>query len=251
MIELYRSDKLKRLGVKHGFSKRGDRGAPFGSLNVKSDPLTPDDPKRTESNRRKILKAAKLDPDRAVFLRTLAHGNTVFEAHNSDSGQEIDGYDAIITNQAGLTISLSVADCVPILLYEPKKNAAAVIHAGWRSTQANVVTETLKELHRHFKVEAENLIAVIGPSICGACFEVGEEVAALFAADVVHKSGSKLTVDLREANQRRLELNGVTKIEDIDLCTHENTDQLFSARKEGQTGRFLAFIAPKTLSSNK
>ncbi|MDX1765732.1 MAG: peptidoglycan editing factor PgeF [Candidatus Saccharimonadales bacterium] len=236
---------MKRAGVKHGFSKRGNRGgSKFGSMNVKSDSGTPDDPQRVADNRQKILKRANLNPEKLVFLRTLSHGNTVFQAHVRDGGHEIDGYDAITTNDP-ITIGLSVADCVPILLFDRQTNAVAAVHAGWRSTQANVVIETVKEMQRHFGSDPIDLIAVLGPSICGKCFEVGEEVAELFAEGHRSKRGRRLCVDLRSANRLQLKMSGVEKIDDIDICTFENTRDFFSARKEGQTGRFLAFISPK------
>lgn len=242
---LVSSRLLKKAGVKHGFSERGIKGeGTFGALNVKSDAATPDDPDRAQHNRQTILQAGGVDAERAVFLRTLAHGNTVFEAHASDVGHEIDGYDSIVTNQR-LAIGLSVADCVPILLYDPVRNAAAVVHAGWRSTVASVVHETLKALHRFYGSQAKDLLSVIGPSICGNCYEVGDEVADLFDEAFIHETGNRTTADIRAANISQLRIGGVEQIDDIDLCTYELSDRFFSVRKEGQTGRFLAFIETK------
>ena len=238
-----RSNILKNAGVKHGFSTRTSEGE-AGSLNVKSESGMPGESQTAARNRSKILSQAGLDPDKEVFLRRLAHGNTVFQAHRRDSGHEIDNYDCIVTDDP-IVVSLSVADCVPILLYAPDKNAVAAVHAGWRSTQAGAVHEAIKELERLYGADPIQLIAVLGPSICGDCYEIGEEVGDLFDADHQKTKSGRTTLDLRAANRRQLKLAGVAKIDDLDVCTYENNDRYFSARAEGQTGRFLAFIAPK------
>lgn len=240
------SNLLKRAGIKHGFSERGlSNDSPFGELNVKSDAGTPDDPNRAQRNRQYILKQAGADPEAAVFLRTLAHGNTVYEAHKQDIGHEIDGYDTIMTNQPLLAIGLSVADCLPILLYDPSHNAVAVVHAGWRGTKAGAASEAVKHMKRLYKTDPGELQAVIGPSICGPCYEVGDEVAELFDSDFITTHKDRQTLDIRAANLMQLKTSGVEKIDNIDLCTYENASRFYSVRKEGQTGRFLAFIQSK------
>ena len=239
------SKLLKRAGVSHGFSERGDDShQTFGELNVKSDSNAPDDPERVHKNRHKILKSVGLDGDDLVFLRSLSHGNTVFRAHKSHVGQEIDGYDSIITDEP-IIIGLSVADCVPILLFDSQKNAVGIVHAGWRGSLANATGEAIKAMQRAFQTNPENIIAVVGPSICSNCYEVGKDVAELFDDKFISKKKDRLFLDLKAANQAQLKLNGVEKIEDLSLCTMELHEQFHSVRREGQTGRFMAFITPK------
>lgn len=245
-MSVVKSNLLKAAGVKHGFSERGESTKyPYSELNVKSDDNTPDDPQRVANNRKKIIESVGLDGEQAVFLRSLPHGNTIFEAHTIDAGHEIDGYDSIVTADP-ITIGLSVADCVPVLMYDPKTNTVAAVHAGWRGTRAQVVAETIKMMKRNYKIDPLNIRAVIGPSICGDCYEIGDEVAELFDSSLLKKEKGRQHLDLRKANAMQLQLGGVKKIEDLDLCTIENVDRFFSVRGEGQTGRFMAFIHPKS-----
>ena len=173
---IVKSNLLKRAGVKHGVSERGDQDGKFGQNNVKADVHVSDNPDKAKNNREKIIKSAKLDPEGLVFLRTLPHGNTIFEAHKQDAGHEIDGYDVIVTED-DVTVALSVADCVPVLLYDPENNAVAAVHAGWRGTHAQAAAEAVKFMKRTYKSNPLRMIAVLGPSVCGDCYEVGDDVA--------------------------------------------------------------------------
>lgn len=244
MIPIVHSQLLQQAGVRHGFSERGAQTEddPFGEFNVKSDAATPDHPHKAAENRQKILTAVGADPERAVFLRTLAHSNDVFKAQEEDAGTQVDDYDAIMTNQE-LTVGLSVADCVPILLFDPKNTVIAAAHAGWRGTVAGVASESIRAMQQTYDSTASEVMAVIGPSICGNCYEVNTDVSDLFEDEFVSRSEGKLTVDLRVANKAQLRSAGVNTIDDLDLCTLELSDRFFSVRAQKQTGRFLAFIS--------
>ena len=84
----------------------------------------------------------------------------------------LEGVDAIMTDQAGVCIGVSTADCIPVLLYDEEHHAAAAIHAGWRGTLARIVHKTLQEMAFAYKTDPKKLKAVIGPGISLDSFEV-------------------------------------------------------------------------------
>jgi polyphenol oxidase len=182
--------------------------------------------------------------------------------------------DAAITKRSGLLLAVQTADCVPILLVDPKKRAVAAIHAGWRGTLARIVTKTIGAMQMHFATNPRDLLATIGPSIGPCCYEVGTEIAAKFLSQFPdapsyfdefrtgdepnpiqwlnmappgHQPPPKnVLLDLRKANQSQLLAAGLgcQNIHIVDLCTACRPDLLFSYRKQGShTGRLMAAIA--------
>jgi YfiH family protein len=168
---------------------------------------------------------------------------------------------------------VQTADCVPILLVDPKNRAVAAVHAGWRGTLARIVEKAIGRMQMQFGSEAGDLLAAIGPAIGGCCYEVGTEVAAAFSGQFANaaeffdelRTGDepnplqwlnmmppghqpppkKVLLDLRKANRSQLEAAGVqpANIFVSDLCTGCRRDVLFSYRKEGaQSGRMMAVI---------
>src|SRR5579872_3178802 len=103
--------------------------------------------------------------------------------------------DALITDRAGLGVSVRTADCYPILLADPVARAVAAVHAGWRGTAARVVQETIASMRREFGTQPANLFAAIGPGIGQCCYEVGEEVARQFGRESAGR------IDLAAANR--------------------------------------------------
>ncbi|MGB2624286.1 MAG: peptidoglycan editing factor PgeF [Candidatus Acidiferrum sp.] len=182
--------------------------------------------------------------------------------------------DASITNRPGLLLAIQTADCVPILLVDPKKRAIAAIHAGWRGTLARIAAKTIGAMQMHFAANPRDLLAAIGPSIGPCCYEVGTEVATQFLSQFPdapsyfdefrtgdepnpvqwlnmmppgHQPPPKgVLLDLRKANRSQLLAAGLRpqNIHTIDLCTACRPDLLFSYRKEGpHTGRLMSVIA--------
>jgi len=181
--------------------------------------------------------------------------------------------DASITNRSGLLLSVQTADCVPILLVDPKSRAIAAIHAGWRGTLARIVVKAIGQMQMQFKSNPADLLAAIGPSIGGCCYDVGTEVATQFLSQFPeapewfdefrtgdepnpvqwlnmmppgHQPPPKnVLLDLRKANRAQLLGAGLrsSNIFVSDLCTACRRDLLFSYRKEGPaSGRLMSVI---------
>jgi hypothetical protein len=181
--------------------------------------------------------------------------------------------DASVTNRLGLLLAVQTADCVPILLVDLKKRAIAAVHAGWRGTLQRIVAKAIGKMQMEFGTKPADLLAAIGPSIGGCCYEVGTEVATQFLSQFAEapdwfdefRSGDEpnpiqwlnmmppghqpppknVHLDLRKANRAQLLGTGLgaSNIYVSDLCTACRRDLLFSYRQEGpQSGRLMSVI---------
>jgi polyphenol oxidase len=221
-------------------------------------------------NRRRFQSALGVADLQLISLQQV-HSNVIhlFDAAPAESCRG----DASATNRPGLLLGIQTADCVPILLVDPKKRAVAAVHAGWRGTLARIVAKAIGKMQMHFKSKPADLLAAIGPSIGGCCYEVGTEVASQFLSQFAeapdwfdefrtgdepnpiqwlnmmppgHQPAPKnVLLDLREANRAQL-LGAGLRAPNIfvsDLCTACRRDLLFSYRKESsQSGRLMSVI---------
>ena len=176
-----------------------------------------------------------------IAVMSAEHGNQVFVA---SQGGKCEPADVIVTQVSGLALLALAADCVPVALVDSTASVVAVVHIGWKGLLANVIDSAMEALllngaHPH------QTVAVIGPSICGTCYEVSAELAE--AITVAHPAASvdSQHVDLACAVQVNLESHGV-QVKRMDGCTYED-ETLFSYRRaSGQpTGRGgLAVMLP-------
>ncbi len=223
--------------TRHG----GVSPAPFASLNLGIN--TTDDAANVDENRRRFFMSIGAATDQFASSHQ-THGTEIYRA--TEAGR-FDGYDALISNTPGLLIGVTVADCVPILVYDQQQQAVAAIHAGWRGTVGRIVTKTLVAMQQQFGTQAEQCYAYVGTCIDDCAFEVGPEVADQF--DPAFKravvASNKSVVDLKAANTHLLTEFGIptTQIAISPYSTVINNDTYFSYRAEkGQTGRMLAVI---------
>jgi len=162
--------------------------------------------------------------------------------------EELYGYDAMVTNLKNFAIGARTADCVPILLYDPRNSAVAAIHSGWKGTCLKISQKTIALMGSTYGTRTEELLAVIGPSIGPDSFQVGAEVPEAFreagfpvermltdrGARVEGSMQGGLHFDLWSANRYLLEDAGIpaTSIYATGICTYENREW-YSARREG------------------
>lgn len=157
--------------------------------------------------------------------------------------------DALILNNKDIGIFLNFADCTPVILFDTKNNAGAIIHAGWRGTKEKIVQKTFYKMNSEFKTSPDDVIAVIGPSICKDCFETNNEIADMLSESVIDNKdcifykNDKYYADLKEINKRQLNETGILNVDVCDFCTYHNNDKFFSYRKENKTtNRISAFL---------
>lgn len=232
------SDLIVAESTRHG----GVSPAPFASLNLGIN--TTDDPAHVDENRRRLFKVIGADVGRFASSHQV-HGTEVL--HATEPGR-FEGYDALITSQPGLMVGVTVADCVPILLYDQANRAVAAVHAGWRGTVGGIVRKTLVAMQQRFGTAANHCYAYVGTCIDECSFEVGPEVADQFPVAFKRTDGEKYYVDLKAANRQALLDFGIPaeQISVSPFSTVLNNDDYFSYRAEGgQTGRMLAVIGLK------
>lgn len=190
-----------------------------------------DDPQAVAVNRARL--AASLGVDRVQFMHQV-HGSDVRDI--ATPGPDVDGVDAIVTARGGLGLAVLVADCVPVAVWG--EHALGVAHAGRRGVAGGVVAATVDAVRR---LDDGPLRAVIGPAICGGCYEVpapmqDDVVAAVPAALSTTRWGTP-SLDLPAAVRAQLRAAGVSVDDAEAVCTFED-DAYYSHRREGATGRF-------------
>ena len=164
------------------------------------------------------------------------------------SREELEGYDAFVTNLPGVALGARTADCVPVLLYDPLRRAVAAVHAGWKGTVLHISQLAIEVMVRQYGCDPSGMRAVIGPAIGPDSFQVGEEVVAKFrdAGFPIEEiwsfqgpgDGSPMSgghhIDLFKANRWLLEEAGVPhgNIQVHSIDTYTDTS-FFSARREG------------------
>jgi len=161
--------------------------------------------------------------------------------------------DIILTDNPQVTLFMRFADCTPILLYDPNKNAIGIVHSGWLGTVRGATRTAVQAMQRRYATNPADILAAIGPAIGLDHYEVGEDVISqvkdAFGADgesLLKVHGDRVHFDLWKANRLLLERAGVTQIETAGICTACHPDDWFSHRGEkGKTGRFGALIALK------
>lgn len=163
--------------------------------------------------------------------------------------------DSLITNVPGICIAVRTADCVPILLFDPVKKVAAVIHSGWKGTIQKISQKTVEIMHQQFGSSPQDIIAGIGPSIGPKVYEVGSEVVEQFNSEfatnnivVPIRNSDKGLLNLWKVNKLILQESGISEknIEVAEMCTYSNPKLFFSARRDGvKCGRLASGIMIK------
>src|SRR5512146_41167 len=162
------------------------------------------------------------------------------------------GWDALVTDQPGVTVAVRTADCVPVLVYDRRRRAVAAIHAGWRGAVAGIVPRTIELMVSRFKSVETDLRVSIGPSAGPCCYEVDETVLAPLRSELPdwqallrdHR-GSKARLDLKALVRRQVAQLGIRPehITGVNLCTICHGDLFYSYRREGRVnGTMLSGI---------
>lgn len=234
----------------HGITARhgGVSTGPWASLNLTKG--SGDDPALVEENLRRVAAAfGTARPD--LVSPNQRHTTNAVRVGVAQRGEVLLNTDTLLTDESDVPILLRYADCTPVLLYDPRHRAFAVIHSGWRGTVAGAVPAAIAAMRQAFGSRPAELVAGIGPCIGACCYEVGDEVTdavrAAFAdpESLLPRNGSERRhFDLWSANLRWLREAGVRDIEVAGICTACHMDEFFSYRGgKGRTGHFGAFMA--------
>lgn len=166
----------------------------------------------------------------------------------------LNGVDALITKEPNVCIGVTTADCVPLIFYDPQLEVIAVAHAGWRGTCGRIAEKVVKRMQEEFGSHPQHINVVIGPSISGTVYNVGNELIDNFSsagfpvAEIFNTNSEMIYLDLWKANQWLLESTGVPaeRIQISEICTYTQHEKFFSARRLGiKSGRMLSAIMLK------
>lgn len=244
-LKFLQFSSLKLDGLCHGVFTRigGVSPNPWETLNVGG--TVGDDPVRVSENRRRIFQALDLDPSSEYDVWQV-HSADVAVADRPREGREHVRADIILTAVPGVTLFMRFADCVPILLYDPRRQVIALAHAGWLGTVRQAARVAVDAMSSHFGSRPSDLVAALGPAIGPDHYAVGEDVISAFRESFGRKADphlqlfdGKTHLDLISANRELLLSTGVESVEQADICTACDVSEWFSHRaEEGRTGRF-------------
>lgn len=172
-------------------------------------------------------------------------------------GRDFSDIDGLITDEPGVCLVTSYADCVPLFFVDVKKKCIGLSHSGWKGTVGKIGMHTVQMMTKEFHSNPQDIIAFIGPSICQDCYEVSKDVADEFAKAysqeqtdhiLMSKPNEKFQLNLHQANVYNM-LDAGLKLENIfvtDICTCCNPDLLYSHRaSKGQRGGLCGFLEIK------
>jgi len=253
-IRYYQFEIFAGLPITHAvFTRRGGvSSTPWESLNLGG--TVGDDPIHVSENRLRAVKGLALSLDTIYDVWQVHSSEVVITDRPRPLAQQHLKADAILTAQPGVTLFMRFADCVPVLLYDPRRKVAGLVHAGWKGTINHIAAQAVEVMQTAFHSDPADILAAIGPSIGPHHYEVGSEVATQIrqafgqeAPIVIESSdGSKPAVkfDLWNANRLVLEHAGVLQVEVAGICTACHLEDWYSHRGEhGQTGRFGVMFA--------
>lgn len=255
---------FEKEGLVHGFSTRvgGVSKGYLGKMNLSFQ--RGDDAEAVLENHRRLAGAVGYDCRHLVFSDQV-HKTEVRRVYASDCGKgiftesDIRGVDGLITDDRNVVLMTFFADCVPLFFYDPVKRAIGASHSGWRGTAERMGKRTVHAMISEFGSRPEDILAVVGPSICRGCYEIGREVAdvfyeafdekwhseILFPDDIGKDTETKFHLDLWRANEIVLREAGIPEenIEISGLCTCCNPGLLFSHRASaGRRGNLAGAI---------
>ena len=254
-VGLYTLPALEGLaGFDHGFTAKsgGVSEGYFASLNLSF--TRPENRENVMENYRIFSRAAQIPFDTMV-MDNYEHGTTVLKVDRSDAGK---GYlvdplspcDGLVTDDPAITLITGHADCMAFYFADPVKRCIGLAHAGWRGALGRIGARVVERMTQEYGSNPADIIAGVGPSICPDCFEVGENVAAEFAAAfpdlpcVLPQESGRPHVDLWMIACAQFAEAGVQPehISLFDVCTM-TTPRLYSHRRDrGNTGGMAAYL---------
>lgn len=174
----------------------------------------------------------------AIVLSHQVHGTAVQWHEPLPEGWLIlDGIDGHATNEPGVLLTITVADCIPVYLAVPHKGALALVHAGWRGTAGGILERAVDLLKSRGFARASDIVVHCGVGICGECYEVGSELADRFGRP------ESTHLDLRGILAQQAHGLGIRDVSISPWCSAEERERFFSHRaSRGRDGRMVAYL---------
>ncbi|GAA2444115.1 peptidoglycan editing factor PgeF [Streptomyces macrosporus] len=230
-------------GAHFAFTDRwgGVSAAPYDELNLGG--AVGDDPGAVRANRELAAKALGLDPAAVVWMNQV-HGRDAAVVRGPWGTGDAPCVDAVVTDRPGLALAVLTADCVPVLLADPVAGVAGAAHAGRPGLVAGVVPAVVETM-TSLGADPARVVARVGPSVCGRCYEVPErmreEVAAVVPEAYATTRRGTPAVDVAAGVRAQLARLGVPEPPRSSVCTLESDDH-YSYRREKVTGRLASYV---------
>lgn len=256
-------EALEEAGFMNAFSTRIGGVSPLADKADKALNLgffNGDDDDNVKENRRRFLNVAGAEDFVLVTARqTHSTDRAAIESEEQARGPQ-PKCDAMTTR--GLTnvlMAIQTADCLPVLIADPKTGAMAAVHAGWRGTGGRITERTIADLMQRHGADPRRCIAALGPNACVDCYEVGEEVISRYKKEfgywpklLTRFRDGKARLDVKAANVQQLTFCGFApdRIHVSPHCSMHQNEMFFSYRKESgskpaRVGRMLAMIGKR------
>ena len=251
---------LEKDGFTNAFSTRlgGVSPMPLAALNLAG--FNEDEAENIYENRRRFLRL--FDRDWTLTGCWQIHSADVRVVQSEQEARPKPGVlgdeqycDALVSRTPKILLTVKTADCVPVLLGDPKTGAFAAVHAGWRGTSSSVVVRAIEQLQSAYGTRSGDLRAAIGPAANSCCYEVGSEVIKVFKERFppsdhlfTPTQDGHARIDLQAANCDQLTAAGVSpdRVHVAPLCTMDRNDLFFSYSREkklhGRVGRLMSVI---------
>ncbi len=206
-----------------------------------------DDPDRVLKNHQNLAQKLDYKMETLVHMKQI-HSNRIHIVTNNDTFDKPPTCDALITDKQEIPLMVMVADCSPILFYDPKQQVIAVTHAGRVGTFKNIVKNVIESFVDDFGSNPSNILACVGPTICQKCYEVGKEI--LQEAEeknlnyAIKQKDDKYFLDIRCILKKHLRENGLNE-NHIELSPHcsQCDAKFYSYREDRACGRFAGLIS--------
>lgn len=258
-MELITFDLLNKFSKIDHFCTTRQGGVSVGNYaSMNMSPFSGDNVEHQSENLN-LLKKKLNSTDLIIPFQT--HGTEIgiinedfIQKNFAERADLLNGVDALITKEPNVCIGVTTADCVPLIFYDPQLEVIAVAHAGWRGTCGRIAEKVVKRMQEEFGSHPQHINVVIGPSISGTVYNVGNELIDNFSsagfpvAEIFNTNNELIYLDLWKANQWLLESMGVPAdhIQISEICTYTQHEKFFSARRLGlKSGRMLSAIMLK------
>jgi polyphenol oxidase len=201
-----------------------------------------DDPEKVSKNREIFFNSIGILEDRIAFPKQ-THSDNILVISEPGIYPDCDG---LITKEADLHLSISIADCVPIYILDKENRFIGLIHSGWKGTSKKILSKAIEIFLNDFKSKEEDLMVFLGPSASKCCYEVGSETAEYFGPEVLtRKDEIHFYLDLKKDNYNQLKKYNIPdqNIEISEYCTICTPMLFHSFRRDGEnSGRMMAIF---------
>jgi YfiH family protein len=249
-LRFFQFETLAVTDIAHAIFTRhgGVSPEPYASLNLSVS--TGDAQENVRQNVALAFDAVERDPGTRADLWQVHSAQVIVAEHPNGPNDHLGQADALVTDRPGVSLFLRFADCLPVMIFDPRRGAVGVAHAGWRGSLKKIAKATVEAMAARYGSKPADLVAGVGPGIGPCHYAVGPEVVAQthqafngVADSLLSRHSDGYHLDLWSANRAALTEAGVEHIEVAEICTVCHSDDFFSHRATGgRTGRFGGLI---------